>query len=163
MNNCRIYINERSYGGLCCQEIAVAEVKTIKKAQQEAFHEDYNALVKQKALPSKSKLLSLKLVLDEDGLFRTYSRLRYVDYLPFDARFPDIPLSKNSVTSLIVKSFHEGINHSAGTNHTLSLLSSRFWIMQARDEIREVERECCEYQRRKSKAAQQIMAPILTI
>ena len=88
--------------------------------------------MKQKALPSNSKLLSLKQVLDKDG------RLRYPDYLPFDARFPAILPRKNSVTRLVVKSFHEGSNHSAGTNHTLSLLSARFWIMQTREKIREV-------------------------
>ena len=124
VNNCRIHINERSYGGLACQEIADAEIEITKKVQQEAFHEYYKTLGEQKALPSNSKLLSLKLVLDEDGLLRSDSRLSYADYLPFDARFPVILLRKNSVTRLIVKSFHEGINNSAGTNHTLSLLSS---------------------------------------
>ena len=52
VNNCRIHINERSYGKLGCQEIAHAEIEIIKKAQQEAFHEDYKALVEQKALSS---------------------------------------------------------------------------------------------------------------
>ena len=158
LNNCRIHINERSYGELGCQEIADEEIEIIKKVQQEAFHEDYKALVKQKPLPSNSKLLSLKSVLDKHGLLRSDGRLRYANYLPFDARFSVILPRKNSVTRLIVKSFNEGSNHLAGTNHTLSLLSSRFWIMQAREEIREVERECYECQRRKAKAAKQIMA-----
>ena len=48
VNNCRIHINERSYGKLGCQEIAHAEIEIIK----EAFHEDYKALVEQKALSS---------------------------------------------------------------------------------------------------------------
>ena len=51
---------------------------------------------------------------------------------------------------LNVKSYHEESNHSAGTNHTLSLLSARFWIVQAREDIREVEREGCECRRRQS-------------
>ena len=160
VNNWRIHINNRSYGELGCQEIVDAEIEVIKKAQQEAFHKDHKALVKQKALLSNRKVLSLKPVVDEDGLLRSDGRLRYADYLPFDARFPVILPKKNSVTRLIVKSFHERSNHSAGTNHTLSLLSARFWIMQAREEIREVERECCECQRRKAKAAKQIMAPL---
>ena len=111
MNNCRIHINERSYGELGCQEIADAEIEIIKKAQQEEFHEDYKASVIQKALPSNSKLLRLKPVLGEDGLLQSDGRLRYANYLPFDARFPVILPRKNSVTRLIVKSFHEGSNH----------------------------------------------------
>ena len=146
VNNCRIHINKKSYWELGCQEIADTEIEIIKKAQQEAFHEDHNALVKQKALPTNSKLLSLKPVLDEDALLRSDGRLHYADYLPFDARFPVILPRKNSVTRLIVKSFHEGSNQSAGDNHSLLLLSARFWIMQVREEIREVERECCECQ-----------------
>lgn len=67
---------------------------------------------------------------------------------------------KSSVTRLIVKFYNEGSNHSARTHHTLSLLSVRFWIVQAREWICEVERECCECRRRKAKAATQIMAPL---
>ena len=105
VNNCRIHVNERSYRELGCQEIADVEIRIIKKAQQEAFHEDYKALVKQEALPSNNKLLSFKPVLDEDGLLRSDGRLRYADYLPFDARFPVILPRKNSVTRLIVNLF----------------------------------------------------------
>lgn len=50
LNNCRIRINKRSYGELGCQEIGDAEIEITKEAQQEAFHEDYKALVKRKAL-----------------------------------------------------------------------------------------------------------------
>jgi len=64
------------------------------------------------------------------------------------------------VTRLIVKSNHERSNHAAGTNHTLSLLSARFWLVQGREEIRDWERECSECQKRKAKAAKPIMVPL---
>jgi len=98
-------------------------------------------------------------ILDEDGLLRSDGRLRYADYLPFDARYPVILPRKSWVTRLIVKSYHERSNHAVGTNHTLSLLSARFWIMEGREEIRDCERECCECRKRQAKAAKQIMAP----
>ena len=47
-----------------------------------------------------------------------------------------------------------------GTNHTLASISERFWVMRAREEIREVERECNLCIRRKAKAATQVMAPL---
>ena len=57
---------------------------------------------------------------------------------------PAILPRKHCLTRLIVKSYTEKGNHAAGNNHTLSLLSARFWIMQGREEICDWERECCE-------------------
>ena len=150
VNNCKAPSGGRGSGELKCQEVADAETEIIREAHQEAFCEEYKALVKNKALPSNSKRLGLKPVLDEDGLLRSDGRLCYADYLPFDARFPIILPRRSLVTRLIVKSYHETSNHSAGTNHTLSLLSCRFWVMQAREEIREIGRECYECRRRKA-------------
>ena len=45
-------------------------------------------------------------------------------------------------------------------NQTLSSLSTKFWIVAAREAIIEWERECAMCQRRKVKVAQQIMAPL---
>ena len=160
MNNCRAPSSGRSSGELQCQEIADAEIGIIREAQQEAFCEEYKALVKDNTLPSNSKLLGLKPVIDEDGLLRSDGRLRYADYLPFDVRFPIILPRRSTVTWLIVKSYHDRSNHSAGNNHTLSLLSSPFWVMQAREEIPEMDRQCNEYRRRRAKVAKQVMAPL---
>ena len=160
MNNCRAPSSGRSSGELKCQEIADAEIGIIREAQQEAFCEEYKALVKDKTLPSNSKLLGLKPVLDEDGLLRSDGRLRYADYLPFDVRFPIILPRRSPVTRLIVRSYHDRSNHSAGTNHTLSLLSSQFWVTQAREEIREMDRQCNECRRRRANPVKQVMAPL---
>ena len=61
---------------------------------------------------------------------------------------------------MIVKYFHEEGNHTSGTNQTLAVLLTRFWIISGREEIREWEKECNECRRRKAKAANQIMAPL---
>ena len=86
MNNCGNPPEERSSGELSSQEISDAETDIIKEAQQEAFQEEYKALVNFKSIPQNSKLLSLNPILDEDGLLRSDGRLRNADYLPFDAR-----------------------------------------------------------------------------
>ena len=64
------------------------------------------------------------------------------------------------VTKLVVKHNHEHANHSARTNFVLSQVSERYWIIAAREEIREWEGECNTCKRRKSKTATQIMAPL---
>ena len=71
MNNCGKPPEERSSGELSSQEISVAETDIIKEAQQEAFQEEYEALVNFKSISQKSKLLSLNPILDEDGLLRS--------------------------------------------------------------------------------------------
>ena len=86
--------------------------------------------------------------------------LTYAEFLPHDARFPIILPRKNCVTKLIVKHYHEKDDHVGGTNHLLAALSTRFWIISACEEIQEWEKECNECQRRKAKAAKQIMAAL---
>lgn len=86
--------------------------------------------------------------------------LKYAEFLPHDARFPIILPRKNCVTKLIVKHYHEKGNHAGGTNQTLATLSTCFWIICGREEIREWEKECNECRKRKAKAAKQVMAPL---
>ena len=82
-----------------------------------------------------------------------------MQFLSHDARFPIILPRKHQVTKLIVKYFDEEGNHASGTNQTLAVLSTRFWIISGREEIREWEKECNECHWRKAKAAKQIMVP----
>ena len=61
---------------------------------------------------------------------------------------------------MIVKHYHEKGYHARGTNQTLADLSSRFWIIAAREEIRAWEMNCTECRKRKAKPASQVMAPL---
>ena len=91
---------------------------------------------------------------------RCDSRLKYAEFLSNDVCFPIILPRKHQVTKLFVKYFHEEGNHASGTNQTLAALSTRFWIISGREEIREWEKECNGCRRWKAKAAKQIMAPL---
>ena len=62
---------ERTSGELQTDELKVAEVQLIKEAQRVEFKEERTALSRGKPLPSSSKLLGLKPMLDEDGLMRS--------------------------------------------------------------------------------------------
>ena len=160
VENCQADKSQRALGELQADEIRNAEMQVIKNAQQEAFSGEYNALSRRQELPASSKLLALRPTLDEDGLLRSDGRLKYAEMLPYETRCPLILPRKHWVTKLIVKHYHEKGNHVAGTNHLLSELSARFWIISAREEIREWEKECAACKIRKAKAAKQIMAPL---
>ena len=141
-------------------EIREAEEEVVRLCQREAFQHEYKALVSGKPVPPKSSLSKLNPMLDEDGCIRSNGRLQFAEYLPYDVRFPLILPRGHWVTKLVVKHYHEHANHSAGTNFVLSQVSERYWIIAAREEIREWEGECNTCKRRKRKTATQIMAPL---
>jgi hypothetical protein len=74
--------------------------------------------------------------------YRCDGRLKYAEFLPYDVKYPVILPRNNSVTTLIVKHYHDKGKHVTGTNHTLSMISARFWTISAREEIRKWERMC---------------------
>jgi len=142
VDNCRCVKDNRSRGGLNTDELKDAKIVILKACQQEAFSDEYKALVQKKALSSNSKLLVLKPCLDDDGLIRSNSRLVNSEDLSFNSRYPVILPRKHGITQLIVKNEHDEGAHVSGTNRTLSELSKEYWIISAREEIRECERSC---------------------
>ena len=160
INNCQSAPGNRKVGELSPDEIQDSELLVIRACQQETFGDEYRALMLQKPLSTNSKILGLNPQLDEDGVLRSNSRLVNSDVLPYSARYPIILPRKHDVTRLIVKQEHELGAHISGTNHTLSALSQRYWIISAREAIREWELTCNECRRRKAKGATQIMAPL---
>ena len=157
-NNCR-NPSQRLQGELTVDELADSENRLIKTAQATGFPEEHKQLIDGKQIGSKSKLLSLQPFVDEDGIIRANSRIKHAE-MPFEMRCPIILPRRNWVTKLFVRRVHSSNGHAIGTNHTLALLSQRFWILQGREEIRECENECNTCVRRKAKQCSQVMAPL---
>ena len=109
--------------------MADAEVYTIKSSQKEYFKQEDEALQRGSSVSTSSKLASLSPELDSDRLIRCNGRLKYAEFLPYDVSFPVILPRDSPVTRLIFSSYHEENNHSAGTNHLSSMLSTRFWYL----------------------------------
>lgn len=131
----------------------------IRLSQQEEFQGEICTLKSGRELPGGSKLLPLKPTLDEEGILRCDGRLSYADCLPWKTRHPIILPRSHRITKLIIKDSHEKNQH-GGTNQVLAQLSSRYWIVSAREAIREWEKECKLCRRRKVTPAKQIMAPL---
>ncbi|XP_078360400.1 uncharacterized protein LOC144644752 [Oculina patagonica] len=159
LENCRLPAALRREGALKPDEVSAAEMRYIRQAQQEVFAQEIRALKAGREIPGGSKLLPLRPVLDEEGVLRCDGRLRYAEYLPWETRYPIILPRSHCVTKLIVKHAHEQ-DHHAGTNQVLAQLSVQYWIISAREAIREWERECMQCRRRKASPAKQIMAPL---
>jgi hypothetical protein len=142
------------------EEIRDAEDVIIRNAQKQSFPSEYEALANGKPMLRRSQLAKLSPRIDQQGVIRCDSRLYYADSLPYDARCPIILPRGHWVTKLIVRYYHALANHVAGTNFVLAQISQRFWIVAAREEIREWENECCTCQKRRNKLATQVMAPL---
>jgi len=151
--NCRSHRQECRKGSLSPEELQNGEIGIVCDAQQEEFSEEYCALQENKPIPKKSCLIKLMPKIDEVGLIRCDGRLQFAEFLPNDMRFPIILPRGSWTTKLIVKHYHEAGHHNTGTNHTLSSLSTKYWIPAAREEIRQWKKECNECKRRKAKAA----------
>ena len=143
-------------------ELKQAEVQIIHHTQVIDITDEWKALSCGKTLPSSMKLLGLQPKLDEDWLMLSDGRLKHAEFLPYDMRYPIILPSRNWVTKLIVKVFHERGNHATGTNQTLAALSTRYWLLAGKEEIQEWEKECVVCRRRKLKPCSQKTAPLPT-
>ena len=135
--NCRSHRQGRWKGSLSPEELQNAEIRIIRDAQLEEFSEEYRALQENKPIPKKSSLIKLTPKIDEDGLIRCDGRLQFAEFLPYDMRFRIILPRGSWTTKLIVKHYHEAGHHITVTNHTLSNLSTNYWILAAREEIRQ--------------------------
>ena len=162
---CNMQKKENRTGGraLHPEEIRDAEEAIVRRAQQDTFPEEFKALKSKKPIPPKSPLLKLSPRVDESGTIRMEGRLTYAEYLPPDTRNPMILPRSHHVTKLIVKHYHNMANHAGGVNFILAQLSQKYWIIAAREEIRDCESECNECKRRKTKLATQVMAPLPNI
>ena len=160
INNCQKFRTDREYGELLSSELKNAELQLIRYAQQTEFPDEWAALSRGRQLSSNSKIIALQPKIDDDGLIRSDGRLQNAKFLSYDVRYPVILPRNSRITKLIVKEFHEMGNHASGTNQTLAALSTRYWIISAREVIRQWEKECMECRRRKGKPCEQIMAPL---
>ena len=159
IENLRRSKEKRKSGELSHGEMIDSKFEIIKETQKTVFSDEYRLLTKGKVVKSGSKLAILSPILDDMGLIRCNGRLQYAEYLPFDVRFPIILPKNSDVTNLIVKHFHELYDH-RGTNFILTKLSTKYWIISAREIIRKCEQICFECKLRKGKPLNQIMAPL---
>lgn len=157
--NCQLLPDQRELGPLNKEELIASEQHLIKRAQEQVFSAEIKALKAGQKISGSSKLLPLNPFVDEDGILRCNGRLCYAEYLPWETRFPTILPKGHHVTKLIIKEHHERKKH-GGTNQVLAELSVKYWIISAREAIREWEKECMECRRRKTTPIKPMMAPL---
>ena len=126
-----------------------AEVWLIQKAQWEGFPSEMQRLFSKKTIES-GPLEPLNCFLDENGLVRADSRLRYHNNYEMNMRHPMVLPRKHKITELIVDHYHRSLYH-IGHETLLSVLRQKYWIPQIRLAIKSCRDKCqhCKVNRAK--------------
>ena len=146
ISNIKVRRGERLPGELSVCKIRKAEQIFIGLAQKEGFPHEIMALKLSHPFPAKSPLRQLNPVLDSDGLLQMKGRLELAKHLLAETRIPMLLPRKHHITTLIVTHHHEQRNHSVGTNHVLSDIRTRFWIIRGREAVKSWESKCKKMQ-----------------
>ena len=117
-----------------------------------------NALAAQKDLSSRSSLLGLSPITDDQGLLRVGGRIGRAE-LPYDHKHPVILPSRHPLTEGIIRAFHYRHLH-MGTDMVLSQLRQHYWILRGREAVKRVARECEVCVRERVKTSHQQMAEV---
>lgn len=125
---------------LTVDELDNAEEIIAWMVQRKAFSQDYEDLIKERKLPSKSKLRALDPFIDEKGLIRVGGRLRHSS-LSVERKHPIIIPARHYVTSSIMREEHRRFHH-CPPEQFLSAMQNRYWPLSGRREARKIVKNC---------------------
>ncbi|CAL1288082.1 unnamed protein product, partial [Larinioides sclopetarius] len=156
INNCRKVDRKGSY--LTAIEIQNATDVLIKKIQVSEFKMEIKCLKNKQPLPRNSKILSLNVFLDKNGLLRVGGRLRLSELQESQKHQKLLPKSHH-FTQLLINYYHVKSLHS-GTQTTLYLIRQQYWIPSGQDKVRRIINKCLTCFRNKSNTINQIMGDL---
>jgi hypothetical protein len=156
---------------LAVEDLQQAETAILKMVQEEAFPEEIKILRngdvsnrkgerKLKAsLKGASCLYRLDPFLDPDGVLRVGGRIKRSS-LPYHVKHPAVLPRKGHVTTLIIRYYHQKLNHQ-GRGMTLNeLRSNGFWIIGGSSAVGYHIANCVTCQRLRGAVQEQKMADL---
>lgn len=157
---------KRSRRGQIIQEIMPPsnEEKTnamkylIRKEQQEHFGKEIIAIEEGKGLPEKSKLESLRPIIDEEELLRLGGRLDRSE-IDYEMRHPYIIPHDSRLAHLIMDYAHRQTKH-GGVQVMMQYIRQKYWIARLRSASRNVVHKCVVCVRMDARVGTQLMAEL---
>lgn len=107
------------------------------------------------SLPHKDQLLNLNPFMDNNNTMRVGGRLTNSNYA-YDTKHPILLHASHHITNLIVKYYHKLLMH-AGPQLMLATLRHKYWIINGRNLVRKITRNCIICCRFNNKGIQPIM------
>ncbi|XP_065192575.1 uncharacterized protein LOC135823654 [Sycon ciliatum] len=148
---------------LSAAEVDSAEQYWVARSQRDQYPDVYHTLMSGKELPSSSPLVKLRPFLDSSAevpVLRVGGRLRTAHHLASEFRCPLILPQKHRVTELIIAEEDRQCSHSIGTNHLLSKLADKFWIVKGRQTVKRYRQACVGCKRLWNKPYSPAMGPL---
>jgi len=153
--------DKRFMGPPTVKELDDALKFMISLAQRKHFSEQLDALKVNGKLKKKDKLLSLNPFIGNDGLLRVGGRLSN-SLLKYDEKFPIILPRLDHLTNMIIRHCHL-VNFHAGTTLMLSQLRRTYWIVSARNLVKQYTRKCVKCCRVRGRTSSQMMGDLPSV
>ncbi|XP_041564460.1 uncharacterized protein LOC121467139 [Drosophila elegans] len=143
--------------GLTFEEMQAARILCLQDAQK-CFKNDYNLLMENKPLQSRSQLIKLSRIISKDGLLQVGGRLDN-SQLPADVKHPIFLPKSHSITRMILEHEHASNLH-PGVSAFFVIIRQKYWVFGARNLIRNLVHNCIKFFRQRNQRAQEFMADL---
>ncbi|XP_055387374.1 uncharacterized protein LOC129615957 [Condylostylus longicornis] len=130
----------------------------IQIVQHKHFLQEVTQLRRKKLIHTNSRLTRLNPFLDQNGILRMGSRLRHAD-LNYNEKFPIILPDRSHFVRLLLEKIHRETLH-GGAQLMLNVINRKFWIIGARDQIRQQIHKCVTCYRQRAAVQKQLMGDL---
>ena len=136
-----------------------AENWIIREVQREVYAAELKKIKKAEPLPRDSPILNLNPVLDEEGLLRVGGRLNRSN-IPLEGRNPIIIPKRHHIATLLVRHYHDSIQHQGRHFTEGAIRAAGFWIVSGKRLIASLLHDCVQCRKLRGKPACQKMADL---
>lgn len=140
------------------EDLNIANNLLIQHTQRSNFHKECQQLSNKNSIDNKSKLKSLNPFFDSNNIMRVGGRLKNAD-IPLDTRHPIILPHKARYTELLIEETHRRTSH-GGVSLMLTLIRTKYWILNARNTIRFANHKCNICFRFRNPSSHQLMGDL---
>ncbi|XP_070075741.1 uncharacterized protein [Drosophila takahashii] len=159
MHNARCKSEAPLSGPISVKEFSKAMFTLVRIVQQEAFSNELSKLRTNKSLPNSNKLSQLLPFIDAQGILRVRGRLRNALQLTTQERTPIILPKSHHFTDLVIKNAHLNTMH-GGVQLTRAITQQQFWIINGKQAVKGVLRQCVACFQHRPKPSRQLMGDL---
>ncbi|KAK7938661.1 hypothetical protein WMY93_001987 [Mugilogobius chulae] len=140
-------------------ELSKATTVILRAVQRAYFPEDFDVLSKGADVNKKSSLSKLNPVICPDGLLRIGGRLKQAD-LNNQEKHPVILPSKHHVSTLLIRHYHEQVEHQGRTFTEGAIRAAGIWLIGGKRRISSILHGCVTCRKLRGKRESQKMSDL---
>ncbi|XP_043067134.2 uncharacterized protein [Drosophila bipectinata] len=159
IHNTRCKREARLSGPIGVKEFSKAMYTLVRVVQQEAFSHELSKLRANKSLSKSNKLSQLSPFIDAQRILRVRGRLRNALQLTTQQRTPIILPKSHHFTDLVLKNAHLNTMH-GGVQLTRAIIHQQFWIINGKQAVKGVLRQCVACFQHRPKPSRQLMGDL---